>query len=245
MPGRVAVSGSHHVAKSAGKAYDAIRARILDGNFPPKSHLREKDLAEVIGVSRTPVREALRKLAADGYVQFIPNRGAFVAEWTEASLSALIDVRAELAAMAGRLAANQIRREDLAELARLNRAMIELAERRRSGYLTEVSRLNLRFHNVVLQAAGNQWLLSLMRQTAFLPMVQRAQYGFQAADWKRGFERYNDLIDALAAGDGEWAAASLRAHFHASKHLLRRAMASKIEAQRGSTRPARRRVRSG
>ena len=73
-----------------------------------------------------------------------------------------------------------------------------------------------------------------MRQTAFLPMVQRAQYGFQAADWKRGFERYNDLIDALAAGDGEWAAASLRAHFHASKHLLRRAMASKIAAQRGS-----------
>ena len=119
------------MAKSAGKAYDAIRARILDGNFPPKSHLREKDLAEVIGVSRTPVREALRKLAADGYVQFIPNRGAFVAEWTETSLSALIDVRAELAAMAGRLAANQIRREDLAELARLNRAMIELAERRR------------------------------------------------------------------------------------------------------------------
>lgn len=220
------------MARSAVKAYDAIRAQILDGSFPPRSHLREKELAEAVGVSRTPVREALRKLAADGYVQFVPNRGAFVAEWTETSLSALIDVRAELAAMAGRLAASQIRREDLAELARLNRAMIDLAERRPSGYLTEVSRLNLRFHNVVLHAAGNQWLQSLMQQTAFLPMVQRAQYGFQAADWKRGFERYNDLIDALAAGDGEWAAASLRAHFLASKHLLRRAMAAKTEGPR-------------
>jgi DNA-binding GntR family transcriptional regulator len=228
------------VAKSARKAYDAIRARILDGGFPPKSHLRENDLAQSIGVSRTPVREALRKLAADGYVQFIPNRGAFVAEWTEASLSALIDVRAELAAMAGRLAASQIRREDLEELARLNRAMIDLAERPPNSYLTEVSRLNLRFHNVVLHAAGNPWLLSLMQQTAFLPMVQRAQYGFQAADWKHGFERYNDLIDALATGDGEWAAAALRAHFLASKHLLRRAMASKMDSRRPSPQAAKR-----
>jgi DNA-binding GntR family transcriptional regulator len=232
------------LAKSSGKAYDAIRAGILNGRFPPKSHLREADLAESIGVSRTPVREALRRLAADGYVQFIPNRGAFVAEWSEASLSALIDVRAELAAMAGRLAAGQIRREDLAELIRLNRAMIELAERRPSGYLTEVSKLNLRFHTVVLQAAGNEWLLALMQQTAFLPMVQRAQYGFGPADWKRGFERYSDLIDALAAGDGDWAAASLRAHFHASKHLLLRAMALKGESAGRARGPSRKRARA-
>jgi DNA-binding GntR family transcriptional regulator len=210
------------LAKSAGKAYESIRSRILSGSFKPKSHLREKDLAESIGVSRTPVREALRKLAADGYVQFIPNRGAFVAEWTGSSLSDLIEVRAELAAMAGRLAASHVRREALAELGKLNQTMIDLAERRPSGYLTEVSRLNLRFHNVVLEAAGNEWLTSLMQQTAFLPMVQRAQYGFRSADWKRGFERYNDLIDALGAGDGEWAAATLRAHFRASKHALLR-----------------------
>jgi DNA-binding GntR family transcriptional regulator len=230
------------VAKSAGKAYEAIRARILDGSFAPRFHLREQDLAEDIGVSRTPVREALRKLAADGYVQFIPNRGAFVAEWTEASLSDLIDVRAELAAMAGRLAASHARRADLDELGKLNRAMSDLARRRPAGYLTEVSRLNLRFHNVVLKAAGNQWLESLMHQTAFLPMVQRAQYGFQASDWNRGFERYNDLIDALAAGDGEWAAATLRAHFHASKHtLLRAARARVASAARAAAANGRRR----
>jgi len=210
------------VTRSSGKAYEAIREGILDGTFPPKFHLREKDLAEVIGVSRTPVREALRKLAADGYVRFIPNRGGFVNEWTESSLSDLIDVRAELAGMAGRLAATRIRRKDLDELARLNQAMVELAERRRPGYLTEVSGLNLTFHNVLLKAAGNEWLQGLMQQTAFLPMVQRAHYGYSAADWKRGFERYGELIDALEAGDGAWAAAILRAHFHASKYALLR-----------------------
>jgi DNA-binding GntR family transcriptional regulator len=231
------------VAKSSGKAYEAIRAWILDGTFPSKFHLREKDLAEAIGVSRTPVREALRKLAADGYVQFIPNRGGFVAEWTETSLSDLIDVRAELAAMAGGLAASHIRREDLEELARLNRAMVSLAERRRAGYLTEVSRLNLKFHNVVLMAAGNEWLQGLMQQTAFLPMVQRAQYSFQASDWKRGFERYGDLIDALTAGDGAWAAATLRAHFRAAKYALLRRGRSRSESTRpGKDRTGRRRA---
>jgi DNA-binding GntR family transcriptional regulator len=100
--------------------------------------------------------------------------------------------------------------------------MATLADARPRGYLTEVSRLNLEFHGIVFRAADNPWLLSLMQQTAFLPMVQRAQYGFQAIDWKRGFERYAELIDALASGDGEWAAATLRAHFHASKHALLR-----------------------
>ena len=210
------------MAKTTGKAYEAIRARILKGSYPPKLHLREEEVADQVGVSRTPVREALRRLAAEGYVEFVPNRGAFVTEWTERSLSDLIDVRAELAAMAGRLAASRIRRENLEALSALNRAMAELAEARPRGYLTEVSRLNLEFHGIIFRSADNQWLLTLMQQTAFLPMVQRAQHEFQASDWKRGFERYGELIDALASGDGEWAAATLRAHFHASKHALLR-----------------------
>ena len=210
------------MAKRTSKAYEAIRSRILKGSFPPAFHLREEEVAEQVGVSRTPVREALRRLAAEGYVEFLPNRGAFVAKWSEKSLSDLIDVRAELAAMAGRMAASRIRRADLDTLSKLNRAMAQLAEERPAGYLSEVSRLNLEFHAIIFKTADNEWLLALMQQTAFLPMVQRAQFGFQASDWHRGFERYSELIDALASGDGEWAAAMLRAHFHASKHALLR-----------------------
>jgi DNA-binding GntR family transcriptional regulator len=210
------------MAKTTEKAYEALRSRILNGNLPPGFHLREAELAGLVGVSRTPVREALRRLAAEGYVEFHPNRGAFVAGWSERSLADLIDVRAELAAMAGRLAAGGIRRDDLDRLTKLNLDMAQLAERRVEGYLTEVSRLNLEFHDVILRAAGNEWLQSLMQQTAFLPLVQRAQHGFQASDWRRGFERYAELIEALAAGDGEWAAATLRSHFRASKHALLR-----------------------
>ncbi len=212
------------MAKTTDKAYEALRSRILTGDLAPGVHLREEDLAARLAVSRTPVREALRRLAAEAYVEFRPNRGAFVAVWSERSLGDLVDVRAELAAMAGRLAAAGIRRTDLDQLQALNKAMAGLGRRRPAGYLTEVSRLNLQFHDVILRAAGNAWLQTLMQQTAFLPLVQRAQHGFQDTDWKRGFERYADLIDALAAGDGEWAASILRAHFRASKlALLRRA----------------------
>jgi DNA-binding GntR family transcriptional regulator len=61
-----------------------------------------------------------------------------------------------------------------------------------------------------------------MQQTAFTPMVQRTQHSFRASDWKRGREHYSELIEALAAGDGEWAAATLRSHFLAAKHSLTR-----------------------
>ena len=223
------------MAKTTNKAYEEIRARILDGSYIPGMHLREKEIAEEIGVSRTPAREALRKLASDGYVEFIPNRGAFVAQWSQQSISNLIDVRAELAALAGRLAASHIRREQLDSLARLNQNMAELAERKPPGYLTEVSTLNLEFHNTVFQASENEWLSNLLQQTAFLPMVQRAQYTFQAVDWQRGFERYSELIDALATGDGVWAAAVLRSHFLASKHALLKGQRAKVAARHGAT----------
>ena len=210
------------MSRTSEKAYEAIRSRILKGEFSPGFHLRETDISRIAGVSRTPVREALRRLAAEGYAEVLPNKGVFVARWTTRSLSDLIDVRAELAAMAGRLAASRIRREDLEALTRLNAAITRLSVKREPGYLTKAARLNLEFHDIVFKAAGNEWLISLMKQTALLPMVNGAHHGYRAADWRRGAEHYRELIDALASGDGEWAAAMLHAHFHASKHALLR-----------------------
>lgn len=176
------------MSKTSEKAYEAIRNRILKGDFPPGFHLREQDISQAVGVSRTPVREALRRLAA----------------------------------MAGRLAASRIRREDLDALTKLNDAITRLSMKKKSGYLTKAAKLNLEFHNIVFKAAGNEWLILLMKQTALLPMVHGAHHGYRASDWRRGAEHYRELIDALASGNGEWAAAMLHAHFHASKHALLR-----------------------
>jgi DNA-binding GntR family transcriptional regulator len=214
------------LAKSAARAYDHIREHILSGSYRPGEALREHVLAAEIGVSRTPIREALRRLAADGFVSFVANQGASVTEWTERSLADLIDVRSELAAMAARLAAGRIQSTELEALRLLNVRLLEVSRRRASDYLNEAARLNIEFHKIVFSAAANPWLRQLLEQTSYLPMVQRAYFEFDAGAWQHASARYDDLIEALSLGDGEWAASAIRSHFRAARQSIARKMLS-------------------
>jgi DNA-binding GntR family transcriptional regulator len=209
------------LAKSAAKAYDYIRTRILEGTLPPSSHLVEHILASEINVSRTPIREALRRLAADGFVTFVPNQGAKVVEWSEEALADLIDVRSELAGMAARLAAGRISQEEIEELKRLNAQLSKITERRDDGVLTEAARLNNMFHRVIFNASGNSWLIQLLEQTAYLPMIHRAHFAFDPLAWKHGIARYEDLIDAFSAREATWAESLIQTHFLAAKYMIR------------------------
>jgi DNA-binding GntR family transcriptional regulator len=209
------------LAKSAAKAYDYIRTRILEGTLPPSSHLVEHILASEINVSRTPIREALRRLAADGFVTFVPNQGAKVVEWSEEALADLIDVRSELAGMAARLAAGRISKEEIEELKRLNAQLAKITERRDDGVLTEAARLNNMFHRVIFNASGNSWLIQLLEQTAYLPMIHRAHFAFDPLAWKHGIARYEDLIDAFSAREATWAESLIQTHFLAAKYMIR------------------------
>jgi DNA-binding GntR family transcriptional regulator len=208
------------LATSADKAYDEIRMRILDGRLAPATRLREELLATEIGMSRTPVREALRRLAADGFVKVVPNQGASVLDWSAESIADLIEVRSMLAGMAARLAAGRISADEVAQLRMLNAQLADVAQSRRVGFLGEAAKINIAFHRIVFRAAGNPWLAQLLDQTAYLPMVQRAHHAFDVARWQRGIERYTDLIEALSAGDGEWAATLMQSHFLAARHLI-------------------------
>ena len=208
------------LARSAAKAYDEIRERIVDGRLAARTRLREQALAREIGVSRTPIREALRRLAADGFVELVPNAGGSVVEWSDRSLADLIDVRAELAGMAARLAARRIEEDRIAELERLNARMAQVARRREAGFLGDAAELNIAFHRVVFSASGNDWLLQLLEQTAYLPLVQRAAHAFDHGAWEAGHARYAELIEALRARDEAWAETLIRAHFLAAKHWI-------------------------
>ena len=213
------------LAKAAAKAYEYIRTRILDGTLPPSSHLVEHILASEISVSRTPIREALRRLAADGFVTFVPNQGAKVVEWSEESLAALIDVRSELAGMAARLAAARISKEAIEELRNLNRELARITRRRDDEVLTEAARINNAFHRVIFDASGNDWLIQLLEQTAYLPMIHRAHFAFDPLAWQHGIARYTDLIDAFSARDATWAECLIQTHFLAAKFMIRQARA--------------------
>ena len=109
--------------RAADRAYRFIREGILASRWPPGAHLREQELAELSGVSRTPVREALRRLAADGLLQLVPNLGAKVNAWTIQDLDEIFGLRATLESQAAGLAASRAGPQHLAELASLCDAM--------------------------------------------------------------------------------------------------------------------------
>lgn len=216
-----AASKATSLAKSAAKAYDYIRARILEGSLPPSSHLVEHVLASEINVSRTPIREALRRLAADGFVTFVPNQGAKVVEWSAEALSDLIDVRSQLAGMAARLAAGRITKDQIEELRSLIARLAKITEQVGHDALAEAARVNNAFHRVVFNASGNTWLIQLLEQTAYLPMIHRAHFAFDPLAWRHGIARYEDLIDAFTARDATWAESLIQTHFLAAKFMIR------------------------
>lgn len=208
------------LAKSAGRAYDEIRMRIVDGRLPPGMRLKEHVLAEEVGVSRTPVREALRRLSTEGFVTLIANQGAAVTEWDARSLAGLIEVRSEIAALAARLAALRITTEQIDMLRELVGKMARLPEQHDAAFLSDAAQLNTALHRVISDASGNEWVRTLLDQTAYLPLVQRATHAFTSDAWKDSVSRYQVLISALERKDAEWASALIKVHFLSAKNFI-------------------------
>jgi DNA-binding GntR family transcriptional regulator len=152
----------------------AIQARVLSGEFPSGSRLRQETLAEEFGVSRTPVREALRKLQAAGIVQLEPRRGARVRGPSAREVREAYEVRAELEGLAAALAAERMRDEELHRLRAAQKLFDESSERLRAwkervaigGPPTRAHedwiRGNDVFHLVILEAAGNNRLAAML-----------------------------------------------------------------------------------
>lgn len=208
------------MATIAEKAYSAIRERVLSGEYPAGSRLREEELAEAVGVSRTPVREALRRLDAEGVVEFVPNRGAQVAVWSRQDLEEIFSLRALLEGYGARLAASKMEPAELDELAALADQMETIARRGIEGHYDQMALLNGRFHRLVLEAARNRRLATLVGSIVELPLQQRTLRRYSDEDLTRSMRQHRELIDALAAGDTKWAEAVMQAHVLAARHAL-------------------------
>ena len=209
-----------YTAGSVARAYEAICDGILSGRYPAETHLREASLADEIGVSRTPVREALRQLAAQGFVVHLPNQGTFVRDWSAASISDLTDMRAQLGVLAARLAATRAAPEDLARLRAcledMNAAMAgDVADRHE--HMLAGARI---FFDSIFALSANTWLLDSFRQSTVLPIVRRTYQDLTATQWARMYATCHSILDALAARDAEWAAAAMHTQFMLAKHAL-------------------------
>ncbi|EHL95388.1 transcriptional regulator, GntR family [Acetobacteraceae bacterium AT-5844] len=199
------------------RAYQAIRQKIMDGSFPPGSPLREEMLAAEIGVSRTPVRDALRRLLADGLVESTRNYGTFVTEITGDDLHEVYHLRAMLEGYAARRAAQRITAEELAELGRLADEM-ENMEGPAEARIARFSTLNRDFHLTIVRAARSRRLEGMLGWVLQVPLVLLKQYRMQ--EWvniERSNRQHREIIEALAAHNAEWAGLLVSAHLNATR----------------------------
>lgn len=139
--------------------FNTLRQAILRGELKPGERLMEIQLANKLGVSRTPIREAIRKLELEGLVLMIPRRGAEVAEITEKSLRDVLEVRGALEELAVKLACQKITDEQIAELRAVEK---EFEQALNSGDVTVYAEADVKFHDVIYHATDNQRLIQLL-----------------------------------------------------------------------------------
>jgi DNA-binding GntR family transcriptional regulator len=194
----------------------AMREAILDGVLPPSTWLRESEIAEAFSVSRTPVREALRRLADEGLAVKTAHHGTVVAALSLEDVLALYFVREDLEGLAARLAA--VRRPDglVEQLDAINAAMREAADGDDSR---ELSRLNLDWHRALRTGAANPYLERFLNQVEHavrrLPATTLAHPG--RAD--EVLAEHDAVTRAVARRDGEAAEREARAHMHRAREI--------------------------
>lgn len=212
------------MAKASKSAYEAIRAAILSGEFGRGERLREEALAALAGVSRTPVREALRRLDAEGLVEFTPNRGARVTARSAQELHELYEMRAMLEGYGARLAATRIRPEELEELALLAQRMERLS-RQGASAADEMTVLNGRFHQSIVRTSRNAQLDSLVRGMMDVPLITHTFQRYSLSRMRASTAQHNEVVEAFRAGDSVWAESVMRTHIIAARSTVLASMA--------------------
>ncbi|MBO1335388.1 GntR family transcriptional regulator [Streptomyces sp. VRA16 Mangrove soil] len=183
----------------------ALRDDIVGGRLRPGDRLVERELAERFGVSRVPVREAVRALVAEGFVTFETPRRALVRTLTRADVAELFELREALEVYAAGLAAERATREDLARLGELLDLAAEATGADDAETLTDV---NSRFHDRLLALAGNGLLVTVMQ-----PVAGRLRWLTRRnEEWPQQLAEHRELYAAVAAGDPERARAVALAH---------------------------------
>jgi len=202
---------------------DGIRKLINEGDLAPGAHVPERELCERFGVSRTPLRECLKVLAAEGLVELLPNRGARVATLAGEQLQHLFEVIAALEAEGGRLACLRITDAELAEIQSLHYRMQAHFLRHE---LPEYFACNQAIHDAIMRASGNPVLAGTYN--ALAARLTRARYmsnRMRPDRWKAAMDEHGAILGALLARDGARLGPMLARHLENKRDILTEALA--------------------
>jgi DNA-binding GntR family transcriptional regulator len=194
-----------------------LRRLILDGTLPPGERLIEDRLAELLGVSRNPIREAIRMLEAEGFLNVAARRGSFVATLSASQAADLFEVRLALEPLGARLAATQV---SAAHIARMKQILTDVQTAPDRFELDTLSELHTELHSLIFEMTGNSYLIAMA-----IPMTKRGQWLLRQSAPLRMPEAWSEhhwLIAAIESGDPGLAEAAARHHVLSVRSLIKR-----------------------
>lgn len=189
--------------------FQTLRQAILRGELEPGERLMEIHLANRLGVSRTPIREAIRKLELEGLVVMIPRRGAIVASITEKDLKDVLEVRRTLEIMAGEIACERITPELLEQLKNTGH---EFMVRKDTNDFTSLAEVDVKFHDIIYAATGNQRLISILNNLREHMYRYRLEYLKDTGSHERLNSEHYEIYEGIRNGDKETVKAAIGRH---------------------------------
>lgn len=211
------------MSRASEQAYAKIRAHLLSGAVKPSEQLTEERLAQITGVSRTPVREAVRRLEDELLLVRSDTKRLFVADWSRDDIEEMFTLRQMLECHAAERAARRLSRAQIGALESLNsdlKAAIEQTPPDVARFLDA----NRAFHEVIIEAAQSPRLGQLLPKLVEAPVVLRTARTYSPDDLRQSARDHDELIAAFAARDPDWARAVMGSHLRRAFHTFARAV---------------------
>ena len=207
------------MSRASDTAYEAIRSYLLSGNAPPGSQLTEDQLSEISGVSRTPVREAVRRLEAEMLLVRNESKRIFVADWSRDDIDEMFTLRQLLEGHATERAARFLTTADIDELERVNGELHEAVDQSPPD-ITRFLDANRTFHEIITSAAHSPRLSQVLAMLVEQPVVLRTARQYSTEDLKQSARDHDELIAAFRAADAGWAKAVMGSHLRRAFHTF-------------------------
>lgn len=220
------------MSKASDRAYEQIRNRILNGDLKPGGQLKEEELAESCGVSRTPVRDAMARLENEMFIHRSESQRSFVSEWSADDVEEVFTLRTMLESHAASRAAQ---RADDATIRTLSANNAEIAEaiRGRTPDVDTFMTLNRAYHATVLEAAASDRLALMLNRLVLQPIVYRTALRYDRAQLERSLSEHEEVVAAIARHDPQWAGAVMTSHIRRAYHVyVDRKSADLVDADR-------------
>lgn len=208
-------SSSGQVSKE--KIYQSLRADIISHRLMPGQAIREDELADRLGVSRTPVREMLRRLEHEDLVRVVPNKGVFVSELTDKDIEEVLEIRLALETAAARSAATKLTTEQTKELKDI-RKQLDTAVKLKDSVLSFEA--DTRLHGLILQAAGNKRAHRIINN--LMGQIHRIRFisGHKPGRIDTTVKEHKEIVQALLNGDPDGAEKAMRKHLDSTREIL-------------------------